>query len=656
MHSHEKRPDEKAGKPVRAVPSPAGRAGAAAAGPMTPDATLDLQRSVGNLAVSRALDEDQHKHDAGCGHSPIAQRRARVEEAPNSPADQRALVDEVTRAPGEPLAASEQKELSSFYGGFDFSHVRKHTGPVAQRSAEALGARAYTVRNHIVSGMGNLDKETLGHEAGHVRDQALGPVAGTDNGAGLRVSDPRHPEERAQDVNGAAFAAGAEQAPVQRAVLGGASSAGSQAPAEAVPIQRMDSGSGGYYDSSQYQGGAYPEQNYALDYEISPAPRSRSNSLQSSTSSTFNPLDESLGTEVPGYWSDLDWHKISSGRYWALLPVDSPTFKAIEQYARDSQEKSPYSAPAGEATRMKATESRLKDDKYDAAAKAKMRRRLREGKSDGLPAPKSKEMNITAIKVYANKELWPQYIAHKTAYDQSLVQKQGDGQGYGYAEDPSSNIPWSTGSRPDLGGTAATVRTPGYENLVSGIQGMSMTGSASAARPGEAFYWHGTDPSALDAITSGGGFDPNRGNRGTAENPSYPKMGQGVYMADTSSKAQTYANCSQCGDPYCDDMSHPPRELMVARGMLGYPEQSHLWQNRRKESASETHGDRKSKHKHRSSSRSSSTSTYKPKDHHTSVVSKGLKKNPMNLGSTAGNEFLFKNRCHIYPEFRVYFR
>lgn len=82
----------------------------------------------------------------------------------------------------------------------DFSDVRLHTDARAQRSATELGARAYTSGNHIVSAASDIDKHTLAHELTHVVQQRQGPVAGTDQGNGLRVSDPSDRYERAAEA------------------------------------------------------------------------------------------------------------------------------------------------------------------------------------------------------------------------------------------------------------------------------------------------------------------------------------------------------------------------------------------------------------------------------------------------------------------------
>ncbi len=64
-----------------------------------------------------------------------------------------------------------------------------------------LSPRAYTVGNHVVIGDGIAGKHTLAHELTHVIQQRRGPVAGTDNGGGLKISDPSDRFEREAQAN-----------------------------------------------------------------------------------------------------------------------------------------------------------------------------------------------------------------------------------------------------------------------------------------------------------------------------------------------------------------------------------------------------------------------------------------------------------------------
>jgi hypothetical protein len=77
-----------------------------------------------------------------------------------------------------------------------------HDDQHARHSAAELSARAYTAGNHVVLG-GAVDRTTLAHELVHVIQQHTGPVAGTDRGDGLRVSDPADAFERAADAEAA---------------------------------------------------------------------------------------------------------------------------------------------------------------------------------------------------------------------------------------------------------------------------------------------------------------------------------------------------------------------------------------------------------------------------------------------------------------------
>ncbi|MDH6115956.1 hypothetical protein ABH930_002181 [Kitasatospora sp. GAS204A] len=134
-----------------------------------------LQSTVGNSAVVQMLRKAGH---------------------PGEPAAvQRAEVQDVLRTNGRPLDDSTRAEMESRLDA-DFSDVRIHDDSAARASAAAIGARAYTAGQHVVIGEGGADKHTLAHELTHVIQQRQGPVAGTDNGAGLRVSDPADRFER----------------------------------------------------------------------------------------------------------------------------------------------------------------------------------------------------------------------------------------------------------------------------------------------------------------------------------------------------------------------------------------------------------------------------------------------------------------------------
>ncbi|MDT0566221.1 DUF4157 domain-containing protein [Streptomyces sp. DSM 3412] len=182
MHAQEPMKNDK--QPQRPAKSAAARPGG-----RVPDALVELQRTAGNAAVVRMLQQSRHQHGAGCGH-------------PQSTAEpvQRSAVHDVLRAPGNPLDEPLRQEMESRLGA-DFSDVRVHTDSAARASAAEVGARAYTSGSHVVIGDGGGDKHTLAHELTHVIQQRQGPVAGTDNGSGLSVSDPGDRFEREAEAN-----------------------------------------------------------------------------------------------------------------------------------------------------------------------------------------------------------------------------------------------------------------------------------------------------------------------------------------------------------------------------------------------------------------------------------------------------------------------
>lgn len=148
---------------------------------------LALQSSLGNAAVVQLLrqaghpsaqpEEQQHEHEQQHAHHHDVQRSA---------------VHNVLRGGGRPMDAGLREEMETRLGA-DFSDVRIHDDSTARASAAEVGARAYTSGHHVVVGTGGGDKHTLAHELTHVIQQRQGAVSGTDNGAGLRISDPRTP-------------------------------------------------------------------------------------------------------------------------------------------------------------------------------------------------------------------------------------------------------------------------------------------------------------------------------------------------------------------------------------------------------------------------------------------------------------------------------
>ncbi|GAB1331525.1 eCIS core domain-containing protein [Streptomyces sennicomposti] len=167
------------------------RASKAAPAPRQPSSApqqrlLSLQRAAGNAAVVQALR--------------LAGQLPGEEGAQSAQLDAGAEIKRVTSRSGTPLDPAKRAKAEAHFKE-DFSDVRLHTDVVAQRSAANVRAHAYTVGDNIVSGSGSIDDKTLWHELTHVSQQRKGPVAGTDRGDGVRVSDPGDPFERAASAN-----------------------------------------------------------------------------------------------------------------------------------------------------------------------------------------------------------------------------------------------------------------------------------------------------------------------------------------------------------------------------------------------------------------------------------------------------------------------
>jgi hypothetical protein len=99
-------------------------------------------------------------------------------------------VESVISSSGRPLDQETRRYMESRIG-FDFSKVRVHTDSRAAASAKSLSARAYTVGNNVVFGLGRFAPTTtegrrlIGHELTHVVQQspargrkAPGPASG----------------------------------------------------------------------------------------------------------------------------------------------------------------------------------------------------------------------------------------------------------------------------------------------------------------------------------------------------------------------------------------------------------------------------------------------------------------------------------------------
>lgn len=150
----------------------------------TPAGILHLQRSIGNAAVTRMISVQREFDKA----SALAGDAADVSAAIRASAGARL-------EPG--LQAEMEARIGQPAGSFDT--VRVDDGSEAMAAARALRARAFTSGDTI---FGDVSSEhALVHELTHVLQQRQGPVAGTDNGFGLKVSDPSDRFEREAEAN-----------------------------------------------------------------------------------------------------------------------------------------------------------------------------------------------------------------------------------------------------------------------------------------------------------------------------------------------------------------------------------------------------------------------------------------------------------------------
>lgn len=120
--------------------------------------------------------------------------------APSRPS----TADDVVTGPGRPLDHGVRAEMETRLAA-DLSAVRVHTDRAADTSARSMNAVAYTAGSHVVFQTGRYDpssapgRRLLAHELVHVVQQRRGPVAGTDAGGGIAVSDPHDRFEREAD-------------------------------------------------------------------------------------------------------------------------------------------------------------------------------------------------------------------------------------------------------------------------------------------------------------------------------------------------------------------------------------------------------------------------------------------------------------------------
>jgi hypothetical protein len=116
--------------------------------------------------------------EAAANHAasmPVATAVASAGGPPSSRLLAPAVVGEALASPGRPLDAASRNLFEGRYR-HDFSGVRLHADGVAARSAEAIGARAYTVDEDIVLGREGAAPSLLAHELAHVVQQSASRI------------------------------------------------------------------------------------------------------------------------------------------------------------------------------------------------------------------------------------------------------------------------------------------------------------------------------------------------------------------------------------------------------------------------------------------------------------------------------------------------
>jgi hypothetical protein len=142
------------------------------------DRVADKVMRTPNLAVSPAVGLPQiSRKCADCEEEEKVQKKAAGSRS--LAAEAPASVHEVLGSPGQPLDAATRAYFEPRFGE-DFSEVRVHLGASAERSAQEIGANAYTSGHNLVFAAGRFAPGTdegrllMAHELTHVVQQKIG--------------------------------------------------------------------------------------------------------------------------------------------------------------------------------------------------------------------------------------------------------------------------------------------------------------------------------------------------------------------------------------------------------------------------------------------------------------------------------------------------
>ncbi|HEY4114163.1 MAG TPA: DUF4157 domain-containing protein [Rhizomicrobium sp.] len=182
---------------------------------------MKAQRKAAAVAPPAALAAPVLQRKCACGtHTPsggscsaCAEQLQRKSAGDHEGAQAPRGVHEVLRSPGQPLDTSARSFLEPRFGR-DFADVRVHTDAAAARSADAVGARAYTVGRDVVFAKGQYNprstegRRLLAHEVSHTIQQA-GVIASSSS---LRIGEASSAAEHESDATADAVMAGAPAA------------------------------------------------------------------------------------------------------------------------------------------------------------------------------------------------------------------------------------------------------------------------------------------------------------------------------------------------------------------------------------------------------------------------------------------------------------
>ncbi len=140
-------------------------------------ATLDLQQTLGNQVAQRILQAQTRDRTAPAASPASPERAYRLDEIP-APASE--LIAQVTGSSGQPLDRTTRGGMEARFGQ-DFGQVAIHNDDRAAEAARQIGARAFTIGNHIAFGEGEYRPGTeagqrlLSHELTHTLEQRERP-------------------------------------------------------------------------------------------------------------------------------------------------------------------------------------------------------------------------------------------------------------------------------------------------------------------------------------------------------------------------------------------------------------------------------------------------------------------------------------------------